>query len=195
MNTKILERLAIYPDPILRERAVKVQEHQFNDELVVKIENMFEIMRYFNGVSLVAQQAKYTQRFIVIDLGSSGTFIDQDIFDQENLQKVEYPNNLVMINPEISEIDGDNELNSMKEGCLSLPGISVTVKRLKRIIVTFYDLEKKKYVWKVDGLLSKCVQQGVDHLNGILIIDKLDHASRKILIGKKLDDLQKKWSS
>lgn len=155
-------QLVTYPHPILRHRSKPIQrvDAQFKD----LIEQMFEIMYEFKGVGLAANQVNLPIRvFIANPTG------DPDEKDQE----------MVFINPVINKPKGSVEA---EEGCLSLPGINAQVKRSKSLQVNAYDLSGNEIAGEVDGFLARIIQHEIDHLDGMLFIDRLADETLRPLI-------------
>lgn len=114
-------------------------------------ENMIETMYANGGCGLAGPQVAVQKRIIVIDV-------------DEHVQ-----NPFVLINPEIVELKGEELIE--EEGCLSIPGITVPIKRREFARVQFYGLDKKRYELAGDGLLGRCLQHEIDHLNGITLFE------------------------
>jgi peptide deformylase len=150
-------KIRTYGDPVLRKKAQIVTE--ITDELKKLIKDMFEVMRESNGIGLAATQVGVEQRVIVTDAG-------------------EEP--LVIINPEIIDRKGEE---IAEEGCLSFPGIRTNIKRAKDITAKGLGESGKEIVLKTTGILARVIQHEVDHLDGILIIDRMIPAEREHLMG------------
>ena len=88
---------------------------------------------------------------------------------------------LVMINPQITESDGEQQ---SQEGCLSFPGLYVKVKRASQVTAEYTDLDDKKQVVSPDGLLSRAIQHEMDHLNGKLLVDHMSTVQKVANAGK-----------
>jgi len=142
------------------------------------IANMFETMYHSEGVGLAAPQIGKNIKLAVITLDP----LKEEFPEYENF-------NGVYINPEIVEYD-DSEMESMEEGCLSLPGIHEPVKRPTRIHVKYMDEDFNEHDEWVDGYLARVMQHEFDHLNGTLFIDRLA-VLRKQMIRNKLTALTK----
>ena len=112
---------------------------------------MFKTMYFSNGIGLAAVQVGVLKRLITIDVPKFGKY--------------------TMINPKI--IYKSEEKSSYEEGCLSLPGIASMVERSKNITVEFMDIDGKIKKKDADGLLATCIQHEIDHLDGILFVDRL----------------------
>jgi len=158
-------RIYTYPEQVLRLKAETVDE--ISDEMREYLDRMVEFMYEADGVGLAAPQIGDSRRIVVIDAGDGPVKI---------------------INPEIVKTGNDEEI--VEEGCLSLPGFSVRVKRPVQISVTYTNENGKTVQKELDGLGARAFQHEVDHLNGILIID---HASstQRALLRSKLRKLEK----
>jgi peptide deformylase len=159
----ILEIL-MYPDPRLREVARAVE--QVDDQVRQLVEDMAETMYDAPGVGLAANQVGVNLRVFVVDTAGEDEPSDLRAF----------------INPEILEMDG---VQTWKEGCLSFPGVSEDIKRAAHVKVRALDVDGKPYELEADGLLAVAIQHETDHLNGVLMIDKLSALKRR-LVGRKL---------
>ncbi len=153
-----------YPDEILKKKAETISE--INGDLQKLIDNMIETMYNANGVGLAAPQVGVLKRLIVVDTS----------LREENQSLV------VLINPEIIATDG--EILS-EEGCLSLPGFTTRLKRKEKVIVKGLDRKGKEIEIEATGLFARALQHEIDHLDGILLIDKISPLKRE-LFRKKL---------
>jgi peptide deformylase len=152
-----------FPDERLRTVAKPVE--QVDDALRRFIDDMFETMYDAPGIGLAATQVNFHQRLIVIDVS----------------EEKDQP--LVLINPEILEKSGEEE---MDEGCLSVPGIYEKVQRADRVKVRALDRNGEPFELETDGLLAVCIQHEIDHLDGKLFVDYLSSLKRQ-RIKKKLE--------
>lgn len=153
-----------YPDPRLREVAKPVAA--VTDEIRALIDDMAETMYAAPGCGLAATQLGIDKRIFVIDVASE-----------------DEPSELcVFINPEIVAMDGTQIWN---EGCLSFPGVSEEIKRAERVRVRALGRDGKEFELEADGLLAVAIQHENDHLNGVLMIDKLS-ALKKRMMSRKL---------
>ena len=160
-----------YGDPILKQKCEEVKDFDQNVRLLYK--GMLRFLRESkNGVGLAAPQIGSNKQIIVIDAYSASGYNT-------------HPNNFFCLaNPKI--VQKSNECDKDFEGCLSLPNISVKVKRAKQIKVEAWSLNKNQHISiKADGLLARVLQHEIDHLQGILIIDYLS-PWRKLRAIKKL---------
>lgn len=155
-----------YPDPRLRTKATPVTE--VNDTIKRIIDDMFETLYDAPGIGLAASQVDIHQRIIVIDLSEDKS------------------EPLVFINPEITVLEG--ELETMQEGCLSIPGFYEDVTRIEHCLVKALDRNGKPFELECKGLLAVCIQHEIDHLEGILYVDHISPLKRNRIKEK----LQKK---
>ncbi len=156
-----------YPDPRLREVCTAVEE--FNDSLRGFVERMFEIMYASRGVGLAAPQVGLTIRlFIANPFAEPG-------HDAEG----------VYINPEIVERSG-SEVS--EEGCLSFPGLTCKIKRAEAVTIRATNLDGKTFTQSAEGLLARILQHESDHLDGMLLSDRMSTVA-KIANRRLLKDL------
>lgn len=189
---RLLKILARYPRPILKEMGVNVTKGEFEEKdgmLDNLIKNMFEVMYFFGGIGLAAQQARSNKRVLIVDLESEPSVFEGS-YDINSGEKIK-PGKFVMINPEIIESSG--EVDSMNEGCLSLPGIRIPVIRPKTVKVKFMDRDGKEYFYHTEKLFGRCIQHEIDHLNGILIIDKIPKNMWKLYCASDLTKLKNEY--
>jgi len=153
-----------YPAPVLREVAKPVEE--VDDEIRTLVDDMAETMYAANGVGLAANQIGVLKRVFVIDIAGDDEPSDLKAF----------------INPEIEETSGTQ---SWEEGCLSFPGATAEVKRAETVKVRALDVDGNSFEIEADGLMAVALQHENDHLDGVLMIDKVN-AIKKRLIGRKV---------
>ncbi len=148
-----------YPEKILREQAAPVKE--FNPELQRLIDDMIETMYAAPGVGLAANQVGVSMQVIVIDVNSR----------EENIPLI------VLVNPRIIYTEGET---AVEEGCLSVPDYMTVVKRAESVKVTGLDRHGKPLEIEGAGLLSRAIQHEVDHINGILLIDRIGRLKKEL---------------
>ena len=144
-----LRKILKYPDSRLRQKAQQVDT--INKGIQALITDMFETMYHYNGCGLAATQINVKKRIVVID-------IDGKKRDQ-----------FILLNPEIIESSGSV---LSEEGCLSVPDKIVTVERKNFVKVKYMDLSGAEVTITANNDLSACLQHEIDHLDGMLIIDK-----------------------
>lgn len=147
-------RIRIFGDPVLKEKANKVSS--IDDDLLRLIKNMEETMRICEGVGLAATQVGILKRLFVYDIG-------------EGLN--------VCINPEI--ISKEEEEVEEEEGCLSVPEVKVPIKRFKTVKIRAMNEKGDEIEITGEDLLARVFQHEIDHLNGILCIDRTDGKCRR----------------
>ncbi len=157
-----------FPDSRLRHKGKKVDK--VTPELQQLADDMLETMYAEKGIGLAAIQVGVEVRLLVIDIRPQG---EEDRYDlDENLTDLEkaVSQPIIIFNPEITKKEGKTTYD---EGCLSVPGFYESVVRSKYIEVSGLDREGKPVEYKIDGLLSICMQHEIDHLDGKVFIDRL----------------------
>ncbi len=155
----ILEIQTGSDNPILRQKSVDILK--FDKKLKRFIKQMIETMLAENGVGLAAPQVGVNERLVILN------------FQLDRKKSKPIP----LVNPEI--IDVDTKTIIEEEGCLSLPGVFGKVKRQKTVTIRFKDENGDSRTLELDGLNSRAIQHEIDHLNGILFIDKVEEEIRK----------------
>ena len=155
-----------YGDTILRKKSEKVAE--FGPELEPLFRRMKETMIEAKGVGLAAPQ---------IGVSKQVAIVNPEPEDDAKLLK--------MVNPRIVTVSDDTE--RIEEGCLSVPGIRGEVVRALKITVVYQDEDGKERTVRAEGMLARIIQHEVDHLNGILFVDRLSFAKRSLIKGKLKD--------
>ncbi len=147
-------------DSRLRTRSKKVT--QFGDSLKALVDDMFDALYAANGLGLAAPQIGVMQRVFVIEMPAE--------YD-ENDREVEPARRYVLVNPEIVKQRGEEE---MEEACLSVPGYRGLVKRATQVTIKGQDLRGKSVRYRGEDLLAQAFQHELDHLDGILYLDRLE---------------------
>lgn len=161
-----------YGDPVLRRKGAKIEA--ITPEVTQFIADMFDTMKAAKGVGLAAQQVGRAVQLTVIDVRGvkdrpSQLWIDGQPADPEAFMPI------VLINPAVTP--GGPRVKG-PEGCLSFPEIYGDIERPAEVEVTALNERGESYSFKAGGLLARAVQHEVDHLNGILFIDRMDSATR-----------------
>ena len=162
--------LTRFPTPVLGQVAKPVD--QITDQIRQLVHKMIDLMIENKGVGLAAPQVGVGLRIFVFSI--DGT--------KENAK--------VYINP---ELDLSGPLQSNNEGCLSLPGIEASIKRYKKCTVTATDLDGNRFTEEAQGLQIRGFQHELDHLEGIMIKDRMGQAAR-IITRKRLRQLEKEFN-
>ncbi|MEM1072262.1 MAG: peptide deformylase [Planctomycetota bacterium] len=160
--------LRLHPDRVLRERAEPIGTV---DETVRElVASMLEIMREADGIGLAAPQVGVSKRVFVCDVpGATGE-------QAESEPRTVTDGPLVCIDPVIE--DPSDERSPFDEGCLSLPGIRGDVIRPEVVRLSALGLDGARFTVVCGGLLARCVQHELDHLDGVLILDRMTQMSR-----------------
>jgi peptide deformylase len=147
-----------YPHPVLRHPSKPLK--RVDPELRAMIREMFGLMYAANGIGLAANQVGLPYRLFVLNLKASAEAPEEEH---------------VFINPVITSRKGTAE---GEEGCLSLPGLYAQVKRSERAVLNAYDLDGQEINLELDGLFARAAQHEIDHLDGVLFIDRLSPTAR-----------------
>lgn len=170
MEIKTMDTYEIlkYPDKRLFTKAINVSDTEFETEALRDVvDKMFNTMSRYKGIGLAATQVDIHKKIIVIDIDDS---------------------RYVIINPEI--VDKSETLTIHREGCLSVPQVYGEVSRPEIIRVRYQDLQGKERYIEADGLLATCIQHEIDHLNGIVYVDRMRGLKKHMLL-KKYEKLNK----
>ncbi len=159
MAEKLEFSLVRYPDPILRRVARPVTS--FDAELKATVEAMFELMYRSNGVGLAAPQVGLDLRILVLDPGGAPG---------------DHSQAAALVNPVI--LDRNGEPSSYEEGCLSFPEIYAEIVRPDRCKVKAQAVDGSPILWEIEGFPSRIVQHEFDHLEGVLLVDRMSPADR-----------------
>ena len=151
-----LAQIRQYPDPVLRLEAQQVQD--FDDDLKQLVERMARLMQDARGVGLAANQVGVLRRVFVI-------------------QAEDEPEPRALVNPSI--VERSDESGEDDEGCLSMQGVVVSVERPVRIRLEASDEEGKPVTLELEGLPARVAQHELDHLDGVLILDRTSPEDRR----------------
>ncbi|MEJ2677993.1 MAG: peptide deformylase [Gemmatimonadota bacterium] len=157
-----VREIRIYGDPVLREKADTVEA--VDDEVRTLIRDMFDTMYESDGVGLAAPQVGVLHRVIVVDPR------DPDVEP------------LALVNPEV--VMASDELDRGEEGCLSIPGLRDVVERPAEAVIRGLDEDGNEVVVEADQLLARVLLHEIDHLDGILFVDRVSPLKRKMLLKK-----------
>ena len=152
-----MRKILIWPDNKLEEISQKVD---INEDHSLLIQDLIDTMQSVKGIGLAAPQIGILSRIIVIDESASD----------------DHSEPLVMLNPEI--VDGISDIVS-QESCLSLPGLVMNIMRAGISIVKYHDQSGKSVELTATGMLSIAIQHEIDHLDGELIIDRMNRKERR----------------
>lgn len=161
---------------MLREKGRRVE--RVTPELRQLVADMIETMYAANGVGLAAHQVGHALQLMVMDVTPS---------DQPWSMTPARPMPLALLNPVLSDPQ-DEQIGD--EGCLSVPEVSAPIRRAAQVTVTAQDLNLQPVTFTCAGLLARAAQHEVDHLHGILFLERMDAATRASFAGK-IKKLQK----
>jgi len=158
----MVREVRVLGDPMLRREAKPVAE--VGDAVRSLIDDMFDTMYAQEGVGLAAPQIGVSERIAVID------------------PRDEAVAPFAIVNPRV--LEASDEVERGEEGCLSLPGLKDLVERPIHVVVEALDREGKPMRIEADGLLARILQHEIDHLDGVLFIDRVSPLKRKMLLQK-----------
>lgn len=185
-----LRKILTYPDPFLRKKCARVEE--IDDEVLGILDDMAETMYEARGVGLAASQIGVDKRIVVVDISPRNRGAEDE--DEEGVVEYEGPGLLELINPEI--ISSEGEIIA-EEACLSIPGFTSDVKRKKKVTIEAYNREGDLMEIDAEDLLARVFQHEIDHLNGVLFIDRLSRLKRELIkrkIEKELGKEEKRYA-
>jgi peptide deformylase len=169
-------RIVHYNNPVLRAKGEKVST--FDAALAEFVNEMIDAMHDAGGIGLAAQQVGRPLQLCVVDLRETDAEFTWELDGAKPPMDLFMP--LVIVNPKVTVVPGAPE-TVYEEGCLSFPKIRGDIKRPDAIIAHFHDENGVPHILKCDGLLSRCIQHEVDHLNGVLFIDHMDKKVRSAI--------------
>lgn len=152
--------IRVLGDPILRQETEPVVE--VDDEVRDLLDDMLETMYAADGVGLAAPQVGIGRRITVIDIRDPEVGV------------------LELIDPQI--VESSDEVERGEEGCLSIPGLQEIVERPARVVVEALDRDGEKRRIEGEGLLARALQHEVDHLDGVLFVDRVSPLKRRMLL-------------
>ncbi len=151
--------LKFYPDPILKTKCAPVTT--FDTALATLVEDMIHTMYEEEGIGLAGPQVGITTRICVVDVSEDGQGVTE------------------FINPEIVAKSGNT---SIEEGCLSIPGYREFVDRKEKIKVKAQKRDGSPFEVEAEGILAICLQHEIDHLDGVLFVDRLSRLKKELFL-------------
>jgi peptide deformylase len=161
-----------FPDPRLKRKSVPIGE--ISDEIRALAADMIEVMYDEPGIGLAAPQVGEAVRLVVMDTG----------WTEDGAEK----RPVVMVNPEILARDGEL---TWTEGCLSVPDFQAEVERAARVRVRYRDLDGNEHEEDASELRAVCFQHELDHLDGVLFIDRISRLKRSLYVQKRKKALER----
>jgi peptide deformylase len=158
-----VREIRVYGDPVLREKAAPVD--QVDERLRDLVNDMLDTLAEADGVGLAGPQIGVPLRIVVVHPPPG--------------ERGDRPEPSVYLNPEVVEKAGPQE--PAEEGCLSIPGIYETVRRPRRVRVKARSLEGRELEFEAEGMLGRIFQHEIDHLDGVLFVDRIGPMRRALL--------------
>ena len=168
----------LYGTEVLKKKAKPV--HEFDASTMKLMVDLAETMRKANGIGLAATQVGDMRQMLVVDL-SAIERAGRDEEEEEEYQSPAEVKTLVMINPIVLGEDGTC---TMEEGCLSIPELRAEVDRAEKIRVKFRDQNFDEVDLTTDGMLTRVILHEIDHLSGVLFVDRLGKTRRAMLMSE-----------
>jgi peptide deformylase len=165
-------RIVQYNEPILRAKGSKVTE--FDTGLARLAQDMITAMHEASGIGLAAQQVGRALQFFVVDLRQAEVEFNWELDGARPPLDLFMP--LAIANPQL--VIHSVPPTPYEEGCLSFPGIRANIDRSESVTLKFQDERGIPHLLTCDGLLARCLQHEVDHVNGVLFIDRMDKKTR-----------------
>jgi peptide deformylase len=171
----MIRNIVIYGDPVLRAKGKTID--RVTAEVRQLADDMLATMKAANGVGLAAQQVGVPLQLTVIDVSEAENRPSRLWVGGQEINPLDRMP-LILLNP---QVESEDEIEIGPEGCLSFPEITADIPRASHIRVRATDLEGQKISFEAEGLLARAVQHEIDHLNGILFIDRMNSASKASL--------------
>jgi len=152
--------IVLLGEEVLRRPTAEVGE--IDDEVRALVRDMFETMYDAEGIGLAAPQVGISRRIMVVD-------VNDDEHDA-----------IALIDPRIVEESGERD--RAEEGCLSMPGLTAVVERPERVVVEAVTVEGNAVRLQGEGLYGRCLQHEIDHLDGVLFLDRISPLKRRMLL-------------
>lgn len=159
-----VREVVLMGDPVLRTEAAPVED--FDEELRTLVRDMFETMYLAEGIGLAAPQVGISKRVLVVDLR----------------REDEPDHRVALVNPEVVWASGEKDKEP--EGCLSIPGLEEVVERPWAVRIEGFDPDGEKVVIEADELYARALQHEIDHLDGVLFLDRVSPLTRKLAMKK-----------
>lgn len=173
-QSKILP-IILEPNPLLHTKSEEVKKV---DSKIIDFSNsLVNTMKHHKGLGIAAVQVGVLKRIIAIDMDSIG---------KEQYEKLKLPKNpVVLINPQI--IETSKKKQSYVEGCLSFGNIFPRIERFNKVKVQYLDLnEQQQFLEISDTIVSSCLQHEIDHINGVVFLDRLSRMKKDFMMKKYL---------
>jgi peptide deformylase len=167
-----VRRIVLLGDPVLRTPADEVAT--FDDALRSLVDDMFETMYHADGIGLAAPQIGLGLRVLVVDV--------RDRMEKHPGGSGDGDGRIALVNPRIEA--ASDETDKASEGCLSIPGLEDIVERPARVEIHGFDPDGNAVHFEADDLFGRALQHEIDHLDGVLFLDRLSPLKRRMLLKK-----------
>jgi peptide deformylase len=167
----LVRKIHLYGDPVLREKAAPAGP--VDADVRALAADLLDTLTAADGVGLAAPQIGVLRRVLAVHPPPDGAGVREG------------PR--VYVDPEVLERSGEQE--SAEEGCLSIPGIYEQVRRPREVLVRARDLDGTSFEVRVDGIVARILQHEIDHLDGVLFVDRVG-PMRRALLKRRLRELQ-----
>lgn len=172
----------LYGSEVLRTKAKAVKS--VDDHIIKLVYDMFETMHASNGIGLAANQVGDLNRIVVIDITGLDEVEEEEGTEPappERKTSPGLPTVLALLNPEVIHEEGSWK---MEEGCLSIPDVRAEVARAAAIRIRYRDTAFRENELTVDGMLARVILHEIDHLDGVLFIDRIGKTQRSLMSNK-----------
>jgi peptide deformylase len=166
----------VYGTSILRKKTSEIDQNY--PELEKLIEDMYETMKFSEGVGLAAPQIGLAIRLFVVD--ATGTGKQEEGYDEDDEDLSDFKK--AFINPKITRTWGENW--TFNEGCLSIPDLREDVVRPENVRIQYYDETFRFHDEEYDGVRARIIQHEYDHLEGIMFVDKINPLRKRLITGR-----------
>lgn len=175
--------LVVLPDSRLFLCSEEVREEDFGNKLDLLVSDMFETMYSSRGIGLAAVQIGVHKRLFIVDLNVNTRYRVSGDAEREDDVYLSSCGPTVIVNPEIVERSGDMVV--MEEGCLSVPRDRLeSVVRPERVVMQYTDQSGERKVIRAKGLLARCLQHEMDHLDGVVFLNHLSKLKRDLVMAE-----------
>lgn len=174
----MIRPIVLFGNPVLR--AVGARVESVTPEIERLVGDMLETMRDADGVGLAAQQVGVALQVAVVDVTDAENRPSRMWVKGEEVDPVAYMP-MILLNPELAL---ESQKESGVEGCLSFPKMTADIVRSARVRCKAMTLQGSVLEFEAEGLLGRAIQHEVDHLNGVLFIDRMSSAAKAVLSGK-----------
>lgn len=169
----MVREIVVYPDKRLK--LISKEVTSFDNDLHILLDDMYDTMRFKNGVGLASIQIGVAKRVLIINVPLNDE-LGESYGEEHNEDDQPKENTLEIINPTFLKKEGTE---IFQEGCLSVPGIFEEIERAKYVKIKYHDRDGNENIIENDEFLAVAIQHEIDHLDGKVFIEKLSYLKRK----------------